>query len=286
VNYEILALVVDKNPETASALKKALEPEFMYSTFEQACTITDAFQAHAQKPIQFCIIAPGFKPEELEIFFQDIRTMGRDKECVFVELQDTLPADGSRPVTINKACVTVITRAGTLQDKEVLKHVLKEHFKGGKIREKLQDVESAMQHALSAIDKAAKDRRRGSKKPIDKTMIDFVRDQTNFDEKVLEGFYNKLADKTGTTKAPEATKIKIPDKVLKKNLPGLKEDTYDGVSTRVWDKLVKHHGLKDSPPGANAPADPAQEASGAASPPTDPGIQEKPTDPDGCDTKK
>ncbi len=59
------------------------------------------------------------------------------------------------------------------------------------------------------------------------------------------------------------TKVKIPKKVLEKNLPNLTDESYIGVSSRVWGKLVKIHGVtEDGTPAKSTEKKSGENASG------------------------
>ncbi|MEZ4752765.1 MAG: hypothetical protein R3A13_00400 [Bdellovibrionota bacterium] len=94
---------------------------------------------------------------------------------------------------------------------------------------------------LDEIDAAAQDIHRGAKPALNKVTNVLVELNTEFHFRYMK-YFEALTECTLLRNATPPKKLKVPDKILKKNLPELTDESYVGVSRRVWNKLVDIHG--------------------------------------------
>jgi hypothetical protein len=246
MSCDFTALVIDRKAEKAEELRKVLEPEFQFTSVEHTNSLLKAVQSHEEAEYKICLISETFPIDDLRIFFSDIKHLHRDLSCVFVVVKENL-SEGPDEKSLQDIGVNlVISNKGTPKDKQALDNVVCDFFEKEELKKKVFNVNDTMDLLLNEIDKVAESKKRSRKKEIDfdKLAADFINHQTEFDPKVLEKYYETLTVKSGEAEASIANSLEIPEEVLAKQLPGLENDTYTGISHRVWKKLQKKHGSK------------------------------------------
>ncbi len=239
------ALIVGKDPEAATGLLKALEPEVKFPASEIVPSVLKAVETIADDTFSVCFIEDSFPMGELETFFKDIKGMGKLETCVYVQIRNVLAPDAHRGSLQHMGFSTIVSSKGTEADREALVKALKSCFHDREVKVRKIDVSSIMDKLLKKIDQAADDVRRGRKvESLDIIPAELVELHTEFDPEVLEGYFSSLAEATEKAKPVQIERLEVPDTVLGKNLPGLSKDTYVGASHRVWDKLSTKHGKK------------------------------------------
>jgi len=241
----MIALMIGKDPEAAGELLKSLAPEVKFPASEIVPTVLKGVQSMAEDSFSVCFIEDSFSISDLEIFFKDIKGLGKLDTCVFVQVRPTLAPDAHRGSLNHMGFSTIISNKGTDLDREALVKALKTCFHGQEVKTRKIDVRSIMDKLLKKIDEAADDVRRGRpNKSLDIIPAELVELHTEFDPEVLEGYYSALQEATDKSKPIEIESLEVPESVLGKNLPGLSKQTYIGASHRVWDKLARKHGKK------------------------------------------
>jgi hypothetical protein len=239
------ALVVGKDAEAAAELLKALAVEVKFPASEIVPSVLKGVQSLSEDSFSVCFVEDSFPMGELEMFFKDLKGMGKLDSCVFVQVRTTLAPDAHRGSLQHMGFATIISSKGTDADREALVKALKSCFHEREVKVRKVDVSAIMDKLLRKIDQAADDVRRGRDvKNLDVIPAELVELHTEFDPEVLAGYYASLEEATEKAKPIEIEHLEVPEPILGKNLPGLSKKTYVGASHRVWDKLAKKHGKK------------------------------------------
>jgi len=242
-------VVLERDPILADQLRQKLEAQgFGISHMEPAPNLTELLQLHINEHYDLCFLTDDLPQEHLATFINDYRKLERGESCVFAQLRDKVEADFKRTSLNEIGFTTVVSRLISQGDVIALQHALHMRGRYAKIQEKIANVEGAIQLLIKEVDKLSAQKRRG-RKPLFKTVSgNFISGETKFDETVLTKYYDQLIAQTEKLAPPEATKIVVPEELLKKNLPGMTEDGYVGSSERVWKKLLRSFGLKKTTP--------------------------------------
>lgn len=241
------ALMIGKDAEQAAELLKALAPEVKFPASEIVPTVLKGVQSMSEDTFSVCFIEDSFPIGELEVFFNDVKGLGKLDSCVFVQVRPTVLPDTHRGSLSYLGFSTIISNKGTEDDRQALVKALKSCFHKHEVKIRKVDVSSVMGKLLKKIDEAADDVRRGRPtKNLDIIPAELVELHTEFDPEILESYFSTLQDAADKAKPLEIESLEVPDTVLGKQLPGLSKKTYIGASHRVWDKLARKHGKKIS----------------------------------------
>ena len=244
-NIELRALVVDKKPALSKELKRALLPEIEFLFIDFANSVRRAILSQSDESYNVCFISDVFTDEEVEMFFADIVKLGRQNACLFVKVVGELDPDFDRASLREKGFTTVITNKGTHNDKESLNEVFQEFLAESEVERKVRNVDDVMSLLVREIDKVAKDRKRGIDRKFNTISIDYIAEETTFHEDVLMEYFTALGNKTQQTPEKLYNRLAVPENVVSRDLPNLKDGTYTGVSQRVWDKLTAKYGVEE-----------------------------------------
>lgn len=241
---QIKTLVVDTVPASASQLYEVLKPDLVLSECEQVSSLFDAVRAISDSFFGICLICDAYKPEDLKAFFGDVLKLDRGKNCLFVQVRESLASQFDRSSLSAIGFRTVISRKGHADDRRSIIEAYKAMGHSVEVRKRVNDVDTTMGLLLDEVDRISEDRKRGRSSKFNTISPDFIADQTSFDTEVMESYYQKLTEVAETVAPQEYQGVEVPDAILKKNLPHLSKDNYSGVSTRVWAKLKKKFGVK------------------------------------------
>ena len=242
---DLVTLIVDATSANAEALANAYRPDIDFGECDFANSTHHAIQSHLQTYYKLCLVSAHFSQDDLKSFFDDVNKIERKDVCVFVQVREALEPDFDRASLIDQGFTTVISRAGTYKDKEALKAAIKVHLREFEVARRTIDVNSAIRLLLAEVHRVSEDRRRGRESTFNTLTMDFISMQTEFDAEILNKYYEALIKQCEEAKPVKVAKVKIPKKLLDKKLPNLTDESYIGVSSRVWDKIVKIHGVTE-----------------------------------------
>lgn len=243
---EIKTLVVDTVSTSSSALLDALKPDLVLTECEQVSSLYKAIRAISESYYGLCLISDSYNIDDLNAFFGDVLKIDKGKNCLFVQVKDSLTSEFDRTSLKQMGFETIISRKGHAEDKRSILDAYREKVHGVEVRKRVVDVTDTLGLLLEEVDRVSEERRRGKDTKFNNIATDFVADQVSFDTEVLDSYYNKLTEVSETVEPEEYKGVKIPEEVLKKNLPHLSENTYVGASHRVWKKVKKKFGVKHS----------------------------------------
>jgi len=252
---EIATLIVDASSAEAEAqaLRKSLAPEFAFTSVDFTNSILKALQSLCETDYHVCFISEKFPKVELEGFFRDAASLNKRTACVFVQVRESVEGAFDRTSLRQLGFTTVISRAGTRSDKQVLKDALQEFLHAREVEKRVTTIDRSLKLVLEEIDRVSRERKRGQNKIYGGIVAEFIEGQTHFDEQVLQEYYEKLASQADQRPPAEASKINVPEAVLARKLPKLEQGKYTGVSHRVWNKLLRHHGVEEGKKGKPDP---------------------------------
>ena len=234
---------------------------FRIDKVDAAATLPDALQLHINEHYDLCFLNDELPQQHLETFIKDYGKLERGESCVFAQLRDSVGSDFNRTSLRPIGFTTVVSRQIDQADKVALEYALQLRGRYVEVQRRVANVEKAVEVLIKEIDRLSKQKQRGKQGILKAIASRFIAEQTSYDQEILQRYYTELIEKTANISAPKATKISVPEEVLKHQLPGLKKDGYDGASDRVWDKLVKAFGLKrtSAVPLEDRPAKPSSE---------------------------
>lgn len=234
MDKNFLALFITPDRAQMQHISELLWPDLQFENSECTASLTDAFQMHVENPYKICFISETLS-KGLEVFFKDIRTLGRDKNCVFVQVRASLAPDFDRSSMVSAGFHTIISSALTPGDKQALLDQMKVELHAREVESRAVDVEACISHLLTAIDNASREKKRGRAGSLNKLMKKFIELNVDFDQQVLKKYFDALVEKSDGAKPFESSKLSIPEKLFKK-LPKLTEQGYRGASNRVFEK--------------------------------------------------
>ena len=241
-------LIVGPDPQATQDFTEVYNEHFHFESAESTRTIHKALQSHRECDYDACFIFDDFDESELAAFFGDYEKLGKEKYCAFIQVRKKIPQEFDQESVKTLGFVSVVSMTATHADRELFAESVKDKSREKEIHRKKVDVKGALQVALRELDKAARNIRRGVAKSFNTLSVDFISTQTEFDEEILEKYYDDLSTKASEHEPDVAPQLDVPDQVLKRDLPNLSKGTYKGASDRVWKKLQKKYGLKDGPP--------------------------------------
>lgn len=239
---DLICLLVDPDPDTSQSLTQALWPEIQFKTADYTNSLVTAFQMLIDSNYNICFIHASFE-KDLDSFFRDMRRLGRDKTCVFVQTWDKLAPNFDKSWAIETGFTTVISKSITPEERKILRELLRIEFHHQEVTRKIKDVGEAVQFVVKELDRVARERQRGREERFDTIIRNFVAMLTEFDEEVLSEYFRILEEHASNAPSFESKKVKIPPTVLARKLPYLYEDKYCGRSLRVWESLLKRFGV-------------------------------------------
>ena len=244
---ELVTLIIDQRADLAEALTTALRPEVELDEIDYTSSVHRAIQSHIQVDYNVCFISDKFPIEDLQTFFDDFKKLEKKAEhaCVFIQVKEKI-ADDFDPEPLKALGFTAfITRKGTFQDKESVREALHDFFHEKEVETRTFNTSKALNVWLGEIDRVARDKRRGKESKMNTIAAEGISRETEYDEEVLKRYYDELEKRTEDAAPEESTHIEVPENVMKRDLPKLEQNKYVGASSRVWNKLLKMHGVKD-----------------------------------------
>lgn len=260
MDRELNVLVVspnDKHGKLANSLRETYGKDFPFSTVDFTPSLHLAVKSIEETEFHLCLISSNFGTAELTGFFADIKRIDEKDGCAYLqvhpEIFDITDLEAPKEVGFQ----SIISEVGTHSDKENLNAALEQWYAGEDTHEVKMDVASAINVLLRKIDDAASNLKRGIQTKIDAVPTEFITLKTVEDEGILSSYFKILRRKTQAAEPENADCLDIPEGIMQKSLPKLEKNKYTGVSTRVWRRLLKKHGVEES----EATQDPPIEAS-------------------------
>ena len=212
-----------------------------------------ALEHQSTSNFHVCFISESFTLKELSSFFSDMRSIGKDKSCVYIQLRDNISESEDRAALQAAGFTTMVTAAGTPKDRDALRKAMQALMRARELEMRAANMGEVTKVALKEIDRLASDRKRGFYRPTPpgfRTLLEF---HSNLDTELLRKYFENLMEQSQQALPLIITAIEVPENVLKRKLPYLERSRYFGASHRVWEKLKRMHGKKDPAP-AETPA--------------------------------
>jgi len=243
VTQPLVALIVDKRPDLAQELVKSLNQAFSFAESDFTNSVHRAVQSHLDGEYSICFISDEFPSEELSSFFSDMLKMERANKCVFLQVSEKEPTEELSKLAIEIGFHGFISRRGTSQDKETISQALKNTNHHQEVKKRTLDVRGAISLILRELDRVARERKRGIDRHMAAIPMSLVEIHSEFDPILIKRYFDELDRQASLYKPFKTHKVDIPDRILKKQLPGLAKDKYSGASHRVWEMLLDKHGV-------------------------------------------
>lgn len=240
-SLNLSAQFIDSRRGFSKSFRELLWPEIQLEIEDTALNLTAAFQAQIETVYQLCFIGDSIR-EDFGPFFADVKTLGREKTCIFVKVVESL-APGAERILAQGADFNVqITRGVTAEDKQVLMTLLGREIRVREVERRSLDVAEVVELLVKQIDEAADEARRGRHKPLHKVVQSIVDLHVQFDHSLLERYFHELTRVTEQSKPVRQVLREVPDLVVAKRLPKLGKGGYVGASSRVFSMLVDRFG--------------------------------------------
>jgi len=267
VELEVRALILDKQRDAAIALNSALLPEIICGDLTVRPSLRKGIEALKDGNYDMALISEGFNDADLQAFFSDLKALKKDQECLVVEVRESLEDGFDRHSVVEMGYATVITRKSTEADKTVLIDKLTSFLQARTMRHKHIDVDVAVKLLVLEIDRVSRNRKRGIMQGLNRDMVSiFMSEQLGFHDEILMGYLEALERYTSESKPDKDVVTALPEKLLAKELPGVKDGQYVGVSLRVWDMLRDRFGVAGQPDASETQAKPENPAAPEAKP--------------------
>ena len=233
--------------ESAQVLADNLVAELKHHLSVRECdfthTLFKAVKSLVDEGYDLCLVSDAFPKKELQVFFRDIKEKVQRSGCVFALVQDKVGAEFDRSSLTEFGFQAVVSRKLSFDDMASLTSLLGVKLHACEVKQRVIDVEKALEMVFRELDQIAADKKRGATNFVNTLAMDFIALQTEFDEEILGRYFEALMSKTESVEKPLLnTKLELPDLVLARNLPKLSRETYSGASRRVWKSLVEMHG--------------------------------------------
>lgn len=235
----------DASGKLAGSFAEVYGPEIHFADFEYTTSLHKAVQSFQEETFVLCAVSTQFPEDDIRMFFQDLQSIDGGKGVSFVALVDPMPEDLNREEPKSLGFDGVVTLAGSHEDREQITEALKRKEEEIILIQRKLDVNTALNVVLRKLDVAARDLKRGITPKLDRMPADFLELQTEYDDAILDEYFQKLESKTQECEPENASELSVPEEVLKKDLPNLVNNKYTGVSARVWKRLLRKHGRKD-----------------------------------------
>jgi hypothetical protein len=247
MSFKLTALFVDSRREFPHNFAETLWPDIQFTNYDRVARLSDAVQKHLKADFNVCFITQD-PNQQLTDFFTDISKLGRKLDCVFVQL---LP--GSMSATeanvLTPPCVPGFDIAIHEQISKIEYHALKDSlgiiWHKMEVGRRTQDLDSSVKLLMRLIDDASLQRKRGKVMRLQHGVTSLMRMHAEFDPTIFDSFLHRLTDSFGNATPEKKALLKIPLPLLKKSLPGLSEQGYQGVSNRVF-RLLSDRFAEDS----------------------------------------
>lgn len=238
-------LIVTGDPFPEEKLIGLLEPQFCLTEIEYGNSLSSAFKLLLNSNFNLCLI--GFTDEEeIQSFFRDMKKLGRDKTCAFVKVVANSSLIPNRIALNQVGFCTAISSELTTIDINSLRNILSKEVIRISEEQRVVDIPKYVELVLKEVDINARKLQRGIKTSYDKVIAGLVRDMMSEESSHKDSFLEKLATESELAASFETVSVEVPDSVLERNLPKLGKTKYEGSSARVWNKLLKRYGDKDS----------------------------------------
>lgn len=264
MSFNPKSILITPKPGLAEELVLAYLPELLLNGIEIASSPHAALQNFMELPIDLCLISDSFKPDDYKAIVNDVKRLEQHKACIFVVVAHVgkLPTDRS---SLKQFGVdTIITTAGTPEDKAAITGVLKEKLYAWELQRRLEDCSTGLGLLTKDVERIARERKRGKLALFNTSVSDFLRSNIRFAPEVEERYFEVLFNKLENAEPFTASAVDVPQEILDRDLPKLGKTRYHGASSRVWERLLQKFGdtgkkAESSPSGAeNSSGDSAE----------------------------
>lgn len=236
---------MDKDPGVPKSYAPLLWPDIQFSETDWSASIMGAFQSLIKRPYTICFISDEFN-DGMNLFFGDIKKLGRHDTCVFVQLREEIPQNFNKASLIELGFHEVISRNPSGKEMALLHKALNLEYRRREVIRRVTDVQEALSVLLRHIDQVSLDRKRGRSACLDKAIADFIFLHASFDSDVLMQYFSCLAEQSEKAQGFEQMQIVLPKIVKSDNYPGIIDGRYVGISRRVWQLLVEKYGVSET----------------------------------------
>lgn len=259
MSLELKGLIVEKQAEHGAALNQSLLPDIVLVGFEIRTNLHKAIQAVKESTFDVCFIADGIDNDGLSAFFSDMRALKKIDDVFFVQVRDKFEEGFDRKSVEEAGFGTVVCRAMTDGDRSALMLAIKEFLHIREIKRKRVDVSTAVELLLLELERVYRNKKRGVNLGFRRAMIaDYMSEQLDFHSEVFVGYIEALEKHTEKSQPGKSAVLNIPMSDQGRNLPGMEDGNYVGVSLRVYDMLQEKFGTIGSDIRENSIADASQ----------------------------
>ncbi|MCB0333234.1 MAG: hypothetical protein KDD55_07020 [Bdellovibrionales bacterium] len=233
----------DRSGRLAKAINEAYSPHYTFGELQYTTNLHKAIQLFREEDFHLCFIDSQFEEDDIKAFVKDYNELGKDIPCAFIQVHQIVKGELDRMMPKMLGFHAVISTQGSAADREDIDEALEFWSEEAEIAKRKIDVTSALDLILKEVDKAARDVKRGMFTKFNTIPSEFAALQTEFHNDIADKYFRELNDKTEEAEPENAIRVEIPEDILKRALPGLEKDKYTGVSRRVWQRLLKKHGI-------------------------------------------
>lgn len=235
-------LFIDKATDSPDAMSSVWSPDVRFNVLDVCDSFHKALQKNFSETYDVCVVSDDFTVKDISAFINDIKKLEHGKDCIFVQLRSKIEADSDRLALNDVGIDSIISRSLDEADKEAFQKALARSMHMAEVQEKVRELTPAINLMVKEIDEVARDRKRGVNRSLSTIAGDLVKMAFEFSDNVIDGYVESLSEQTKNAEPETSSKITVPDKILKKKLPKLTEESYHGQSSRVWKKLLKKFG--------------------------------------------
>lgn len=250
LNFNIKLLIIEPDKEHSHQFISRLQEAVPILGHDYASSIQSALEAHIAQSYDLCLVSQAYPNKEISIFLRDIQKLysqDRQRLCPFIQYCAVLPKGFDPKESLQIGFSSVISEKLEQCDIDNIKTAIEDVAFVNQLNEHMNDVDWTMKMILKEVDRVSRERKRGREVEFNKIPLHFAADLVEFDPRVLSKYFETLSEQTEKRNKPGPSLVKIPAKVLERNLPKLLEDRYSGASSRVWNKLLKKYGLPEEP---------------------------------------
>lgn len=233
IRKSLNVLVISRWAADSERLKASYAAPYRLAGFERVETMLEAVQQLQAGDYHFCMIAGDYSAHEVKNLLVDYQKLGKSDPLVLIGFSEK-PSNKKQDVP---EIIGEISFEATTVDDAVMRRALDSKARMLEIEEKKTAVTSAVNAILRNLDSAARNLSRGRLGRVSGVFGSFIKNETEFDQRVLDAYYEDLLNRTGEALPDLRGKLSIPDRMTRLNLPSLTTDSYTGASDRVWRKL-------------------------------------------------
>lgn len=240
LDENVLFVSVSVPTAVRERLVPLMEECYPNARFVEADSLLDALEVARDGAYVVCLINESLEPDRVKTFCDDLMRMRRSGSSQTVQLCINQVGASEAPEYFNAA----ITQLWSPDDRACMKKVLSAFSAVRTHAERLASIGKAMDLLLRQLDKTAAERKKGRKKRLARIASGFIDHQMNRYQELSREYVDTLEKLLKNAQPAEDVAITVPEAVLKRALPELKEDGYKGVSDRVSEWMTGRFGKK------------------------------------------